>query len=84
MTSSLESMALEWLQAQFKCDGGGGEMYKSLVTLLTKVAAETQEKCAALHENINPASDAERLRGDPGAGAMGAIIEYRDAIRSMK
>lgn len=41
------------------------------------------EQAAALHESINPASDAERLNGDPGAGAMGAIIEYRDKIRAM-
>lgn len=41
------------------------------------------EECARLHENINPASDDERLRGAPGAGAMGAVIEYRDAIRAL-
>ncbi len=38
---------------------------------------------AALHEEINPASDAERLRGDPGAGALGAVLEYRDKIRAL-
>ena len=41
------------------------------------------EDAAALHESVNPASDAERLRGDPGAGAMGAVIEYRDKIRAL-
>lgn len=41
------------------------------------------EDAAALFEMINPASDTERLRGDPGAGAMGAIIEYRDKIRAL-
>ena len=35
-----------------------------------------------MHSNINPANDTERLNGDPGAGAMGAVIEYRDAIRA--
>lgn len=35
-----------------------------------------------LHEQINPASDEERLNNSPGAGAMGAVIEYRDAIRA--
>lgn len=40
------------------------------------------EHAGALHEVIDPASDTERLRGDPGAGAMGAVIEYRDAIRA--
>jgi len=40
------------------------------------------EEAARLHEMINPASDAERLENIPGAGAMGAIIDYRDAIRA--
>lgn len=39
-----------------------------------------RKMAAQLHENINPASDQERLWGDPGAGAMGAVLEYRDAI----
>ena len=43
----------------------------------------TVERCAMLHESINPASDSERLKGFPGAGAMGAVIEYRDAIRAV-
>ena len=38
---------------------------------------------ASEHENINPASDDERLNGSPGAGAMGAVIEYRDKIRKL-
>lgn len=42
---------------------------------------QMRERAASLHENINPASDEERGRGDPGAGAMGAVIEYRDKIR---
>jgi hypothetical protein len=39
------------------------------------------ERAGRLHEQINPASDDERLANVPGAGAMGAVIEYRDAIR---
>lgn len=39
------------------------------------------ERAASLHESINPASDDERLNKVPGAGAMGAVIEYRDSIR---
>lgn len=35
-------------------------------------------------ENVSPASDEERMRGDPGAGAMGAVLEYRDRIRKLK
>ncbi len=40
------------------------------------------ERAGNLHEQINPASDEERLAGSPGAGAMGSVIEYRDLIRS--
>lgn len=29
---------------------------------------------AELYEQINSASDEERLNGDPGVGAMGAVI----------
>lgn len=40
-----------------------------------------RERCALLREQVNPASDDERYFGHPGAGAMGAVIEYRDLIR---
>lgn len=40
------------------------------------------ERAAGLHESVNPASDAERQDGSPGAGAMGAVVEYRDLIRA--
>jgi hypothetical protein len=40
------------------------------------------ERAAMLHESVNTASDAERLNKAPGAGAMGAVIEYRDLIRN--
>ena len=40
------------------------------------------EHAANLYEQVNPASDEERLRGDPGAGAMGAVLEFRDLIRN--
>lgn len=42
------------------------------------------ERAAALHEQINPASDDERHNKVPGAGAMGAVIEYRDRIRDAR
>ena len=42
------------------------------------------ERAAHLHEQINPASDDERHHKVPGAGAMGAVIEYRDAIRQSR
>lgn len=39
------------------------------------------ERAAALHESVDPASDEERLNTVPGAGGMGAVIQYRDMIR---
>lgn len=42
------------------------------------------EAAASLHESMNAACDHERQRGDPGAGSMGVIVEYRDAIRALK
>lgn len=39
------------------------------------------ERATNLHEQVDSASDAERIENLPGAGAMGAVIEYRDKIR---
>jgi len=44
---------------------------------------EALEEAALLHDSIDPACDHERQDGVPGAGAMGAIIEYRDKIRAL-
>lgn len=49
-----------------------------------RIRNEALEEAAQFHESVNPASDAERLAGAPGAGAMGAVIEYRDGIRGLK
>lgn len=54
---------------------------------LTHLAAAQDyenEECARLFESINAASGAERLSKSPGADAMGAILEFRDAIRSRR
>lgn len=59
------------------------EDFESLLRLIGDIRKAERERCARLHENINPASDDERLAGHPGAGAMGAVIEYRDAIREL-
>lgn len=56
--------------------------FDALLSMLYSIRASERERCARLHEQINPASDEERLNGVPGAGAMGAVIEYRDLIRS--
>lgn len=42
---------------------------------------DATQRAGNLHEQVDSASDAERLGGLPGAGAMGAVIEYRDKIR---
>lgn len=42
------------------------------------------KRAGDLHESVNTASDQERHNGDPGAGGMGAVIEYRDLIRSVR
>ena len=55
--------------------------FNALLTMIGSARASERERCALLHESINPASDGERLNGHPGAGAIGAVIEYRDAIR---
>lgn len=52
--------------------------------MITHIRHQALSDAADLFESINPASDAERLRGDPGAGAMGAVIEYRNKIRELR
>ena len=42
-----------------------------------------QEKAAILHESVRVDCDHERQGGHPGAGAMGAVIDYRDKIRAL-
>ena len=53
----------------------------SITNQIGAAIADERERCARLFESVNPASDDERLRGIPGAGAMGAVIEFRDLIR---
>lgn len=53
-----------------------------LVNGRSKDFYEGMRFAAELWESVNNASDMERHHGDPGAGAMGAVIEYRDLIRS--
>lgn len=57
------------------------EDFEMLLDMLNRVRLAERERCAMLHEQINPASDKERLNRVPGAGAMGAVIQYRDLIR---
>jgi hypothetical protein len=59
---------------------------EAVAAALREAVAEEREACARLHESINADCDRDRIgRGDNGwcgCGAMGAIIEYRDAIRA--
>lgn len=55
------------------------KLFRNATELAT---ARERERCAMLHECVNSASDDERHHNVPGANAMGAIIEYRDLIRS--
>ena len=82
------SNADEWrmfLQAWLGDGNDGDALSLSYCAVQIAEAIEAErERCAQLHESINPASDQERHNGDPGAGAMGAVIEYRDKIRGQK
>ena len=56
--------------------------FEALINLLERMQKAERERCAYLYEQVNPASDLERANGDPGAGAMGAVLEFRDLIRA--
>ena len=56
--------------------------FEALLSLINRVRLSERERCAMIHQQVNPASDEERLNHVPGAGAMGAVIQYRDLIRS--
>lgn len=63
-------------------------LVKRILALCAKVQAEAREagleEAARLHESVRVDCDHERNAGHPGAAAMGAVIEYRDAIRALK
>ena len=76
----------EWhaFLCEFLDNRAGGSVRDGLGFIAVQIAEAIEaerERCARLHENVNPASDDERLHGVPGAGAMGAVIQYRDLIR---
>lgn len=65
-----------WAQNPDHVDGSLWAAFMEGWNLATRRAGD-------LHEQVNPASDDERLNKVPGAGAMGAVIEYRDTIRKV-
>lgn len=88
MDTDRETLAL-WMISHGFATGHGdtssdmlSELEWQINELVQKTIRSERERCAMLHESVNPASDDERLHRVPGAGAMGAVIEYRDLIRS--
>ncbi len=82
------SAFIEWCALSgFGMNGWPKGAYEQLVGHLLNAHSDGYRAglnaAASEHENINPASDDERLNGSPGAGAMGAVIEYRDKIRKL-
>lgn len=84
MLRSDEPIMLDWDKfkqtdfcKQFQAVTGSGPLWR--VFMEGHIAAT--ERAAATHESVNPASDQERQEGSPGAGAMGAVLEYRELIR---
>lgn len=56
--------------------------FEDLIGMIISAKHEERQQCAYLFESVNPASDDERHNKVPGAGAMGAVIEFRDLIRA--
>lgn len=87
MTDWATKMAAEWLDYRWPNDDVPLAVWESLATVLReahrKGEESMRERASREHESVNPASDDERYHGAPGAGAMGAVIEYRDRIRSI-
>ena len=58
--------------------------FETLLGLLDRMRLAERERCASLFESVDPASDDERFHNVPGAGAMGAVLEFRDLIRNQQ
>ncbi len=79
-----EQQAQDIIGRWFVANGAGfGDLGKEIASAIREASRLALESAAQLHESVNPASDEERLHGSPGAGAMGAVIEYRDKIRAL-
>lgn len=78
----LDSNADEWHLFVDENKDSAAYLAVQIAEAIDDARRSERERCAMLHESVNPASDDERLHPWPGAGAMGAVIEYRDLIRS--
>lgn len=64
-----------WAERPEHLDGSLWAMYE-------RGFRDATTRAANLHEQVDAASDSERLGNIPGAGAMGAVIDYREKIRA--
>lgn len=74
LDSSEYQNTFDWAAHEANRKGSLWAAFSEGFTAATRLAGD-------LHESVDPASDEERLNHAPGAGAMGAVIEYRDLIR---
>ena len=63
----------DWLTDEISGDG------EAMAASITRALADQRERDARLHDSVDPHCDHEKP--GQGAGAMGAVIRYRDAIR---
>lgn len=77
-TQEIPEWMAKWHYGYITSDACRDEYEKSLAAAKAEGARQAWEKAAALHEDIDPRCDHD---GGPGAGAMGAVIRYRDELR---
>lgn len=76
LASERGANAMKWAEQK---DHVKGSMWHAFISGFQAAT----ERAGNLHEQVNTASDQERHDDSPGAGAMGAVIEYRDLIRAL-
>lgn len=76
----VHALGLRGKQATLDADVAEARDHEIYAAGRAEGAREERDACRSLFESIDPASDEERLSKSPGAGAMGAVLEYRDAI----
>lgn len=91
LVAEIEARVRPSICSTFSSDGGDQGMqgrisqvdFDTIVRLFKdadrRARADERERCAMLHESVRVNCDHEP---GAGAGAMGAVIQYRDLIRS--
>ena len=85
LLAGVEERVRRTICATYSSDGKRsieGRISKDDLDALLSLMGRMKERYASLYESVNPASDEERLNNVPGAGAMGAVLEFRDLIRN--